>query len=354
MAHGFVLFLLFSCIIPTNIHACKQTEHSSLRSFASILSSPPLNWTYTMKLLLLTLKLVKLLACWKNEDGIAPKKLLDFSSNLFNDDLAPGLWKCSELQKLHYPLNSLHGAFSDKIVNLTNLAILDLSFNHFGGKLTPNLGKLSKLKFVTLDFNNLEGSLPQSLMNCTNLVELRLGSNNLEGDISMPDFSRLTQLTKLDLRMNNFIGEPFINGEAVPYDPKSRNFDRRRENMQNRDFQNRGQPPTPNQAGQNPGCNMPGPANNVRTPNNMGPLPPNNNMSPNYSNVQQPNNWSGGQPNNWSGGQPNNNGNQIPPPPPNYNQMPPNNMGGWGAPGQYQDNYTPGRDDGGVPGANRY
>ncbi|KAI5333071.1 hypothetical protein L3X38_023201 [Prunus dulcis] len=330
MAHGFVLFLLFSCIIPTNIHACKQTEHSSLRSFASILSSPPLNWTYTMKLLLLTLKLVKLLACWKNEDGIAPKKLLDFSSNLFNDDLAPGLWKCSELQKLHYPLNSLHGAFSDKIVNLTNLAILDLSFNHLGGKLTPNLGKLSKLKFLTLDFNNLddfnnlEGSLPQSLMNCTNLVELRLGSNNLEGDISMPDFSRLTQLTKLDLRMNNFIGEPFINGEAVPYDPKyheewirnnsranernrrndrrrnydrSRNFDRRRENMQNRDFQNRGQPPTPNQAEQNPGPNTPGPANNMRTPNNMAPLPPNagpmphhNNMSPNYSNVQQSNN----------------------------------------------------------------
>ncbi|CAB4307763.1 unnamed protein product [Prunus armeniaca] len=91
------------------------------------------------------------------------------------------------------------------------------------------------------------------------------------------------------------LGEPFINGEAVPYDPKyheewirnnsranernrcndrpqnydrSRNFDRRRENMQNRDFQNRGQPPMPNQAGQNPGPNMPGPAN----PNNMGPM----------------------------------------------------------------------------------
>ncbi|XP_020417847.1 receptor-like protein 2 [Prunus persica] len=107
-------------------------------------------------------------------------------------------------KKLHYPLNSLLGAISDKIVNLTNLAILDLAFNHFGGKLTPNLGELSKLKFMTLDFNNLEGPLPQSLMNCTNLVEWRLGSNDLEGDISMLDFSRLTQLTKLDLRMNNF------------------------------------------------------------------------------------------------------------------------------------------------------
>ncbi|BBH01686.1 receptor like protein 3 [Prunus dulcis] len=43
-------------------------------------------------------------------------------------------------------------------------------------------------------------------MNCTNLVELRLESNNLEGDISMFDFSKLSQLTKLDLRKNNFTG----------------------------------------------------------------------------------------------------------------------------------------------------
>ncbi|CAL9017019.1 unnamed protein product [Prunus brigantina] len=230
----------------------------------------------------------------------------------------------------------------------------------------------------------------------------------------------------LDVKNKDYGGEPFINGEAVPYDPKyheewirnnsranernrrndrprnydrSRNFDRRRENMQNRDFQNRGQPPMPNQAGQNPGPNMPGPANNMRTPNNMGPPPPNagpmppHNMGPNYSNVQQPNNWSGGQPNNNSNQMPHNY-NQMPPPPPNYNQMPPNNMGGvppnnmggvppnnmrgmppnnmggvppppnnmggpppnagWGSPGQYQDNYTPGRDNGGIPGTNRY
>ncbi|CAL9017036.1 unnamed protein product [Prunus brigantina] len=43
-------------------------------------------------------------------------------------------------------------------------------------------------------------------MNCTDLVELRLGNNNLRGDISMLDFSGLSQLTKLDLRINNFTG----------------------------------------------------------------------------------------------------------------------------------------------------
>ncbi|XP_021831807.1 receptor-like protein 2 [Prunus avium] len=353
MAHAVLLFLLFSCIISTNIHACKQTERSSLLSFASTLSSPPLNWTsldccrwkgitcdqdgWVTGLLLpskglkggispfslanlthlthlnlshnslygsletqffFSLNQLDILDLSYNSlfgelplslpssnirtvdlssnhffgaipssffqqasnltsfnvsnntfTGHVPSsiclhyspslRLLDFSSNVFSGNLTPGLGKCSQLQvfrashnnlsglfpediynatkleEIALPFNSLHGAISDKIVNLTNLAILDLSFNDFGGELPLNLGKLSKLKFVTLDFNNLEGSLPPSflegdlppsLMNCTNLVELHLGYNNLEGDISMLDFSKLSQLTKLDLRKNNLIG----------------------------------------------------------------------------------------------------------------------------------------------------
>ncbi|CAL8150906.1 unnamed protein product [Prunus armeniaca] len=331
MAHAFLLFLLFSCIISTNIHACKQTECSSLLSFASTLSSPPLNWTsidcdcchwkgitcdqdgWVTRLhlpskglkgdispfslanlthlthlnlshnslygsletqfffslnqleildlsynrlfgelpLSLSSSNIKTVDLSSNRFfGAIPSSffqqasnltsfnvsnniftgLLDFSSNLFNGDLAPGLGKCSELQVFHaghnylsgllpediynatkleeisLPLNSLHGAISDNIVNLSNLATLDLYYNHFGGELPLNLGKLSKLKFVNLDFNNLEGALPPSLINCTKIVELLLGFNNLEGDISMLDFSRLSQLTKLDLRKNNFTG----------------------------------------------------------------------------------------------------------------------------------------------------
>ncbi|PQM32756.1 receptor-like protein 2 [Prunus yedoensis var. nudiflora] len=269
MAHAFLLFLLFPYIISTNIHDCKQTERSSLLSFASTLSSPPLNWTssdccrwkgitcdqdgWVTRLLLpskglkgeLPLSLpssnIRTVDLSSNHfSGAIPSSFFQQGSNLtsFNvsnntftgGNLAPELGKCSKLQvfrashnnlsglfpediynatkleEIALPFNSLHGAISDKIVNLTNLAILDLSFNQFGRKVPLNLGKLSKLKFVTFDYNNLEGVLPPSLMNCTNLVELRLGSNNLEGDISMLDFSRLSQLTKLDLRLNNFTG----------------------------------------------------------------------------------------------------------------------------------------------------
>ncbi|GAU38407.1 hypothetical protein TSUD_52320 [Trifolium subterraneum] len=96
----------------------------------------------------------------------------------------------------------------------------------------------------------------------------------------------------LNVREKDYGGEPFINGQAVPYDPKyheewvrnnaranernrrndrprnadrSRNFDRRRENVANRDMQTR--PPPPPHA-QTPGGGFP--------PNNAGGYPPNN------------------------------------------------------------------------------
>ncbi|KAM1041776.1 hypothetical protein TB2_030471 [Malus domestica] len=222
----------------------------------------------------------------------------------------------------------------------------------------------------------------------------------------------------LDVKNKDYGGEPFINGQAVPYDPKyheewirnnsranernrrndrprnfdrSRNFERRRENMQNRDFQNTGPSPMPNQAGPNSG---PGPANMGPPPPNrgpmspnMGPPPPNRapmpppNMSPpppnrvpmpppnmgppnNYNNPQPSNNWNSGPPNSYNQAPPNSY-NQMPPN--NYNQMPPNNPGGvppnnmappsnagWNDPGQYQNNYTPDRDAGVNPGPKRY
>ncbi|CAN6588856.1 unnamed protein product [Malus baccata var. baccata] len=158
-------------------------------------------------------------------------RVLDFSSNQFSGNILRGFGRCSELQifrashndlsgllpediynatkleEVAVPLNSLHGGISERIVNLTNLAILDLSFNQLSGVLPLCLGKLSRLKIVKLDFNDLQGSLPKSLMNCTSLVELRLGQNNLEGDITKLNFSKLVQLTKLDLYRNNFTGK---------------------------------------------------------------------------------------------------------------------------------------------------
>jgi hypothetical protein len=149
----------------------------------------------------------------------------------------------------------------------------------------------------------------------------------------------------LNVKEKDYGGEPFINGEAVPYDPKyheewvrnnaranernrrndrprnadrSRNFDRRRENVVNRDMQTR--PPPPN--AQNSGGGFP--------PNNAGGYPPNNGgyapaPSSNQAGYGPPNPSGYGPPN--SGGYPPNNTGGYPPNP-NMNRAPPPNMGG--------------------------
>ncbi|WJX73162.1 Multiple organellar RNA editing factor 8, chloroplastic/mitochondrial [Trifolium repens] len=149
----------------------------------------------------------------------------------------------------------------------------------------------------------------------------------------------------LNVKEKDYGGEPFINGEAVPYDSKyheewvrnnaranernrrndrprnadrSRNFDRRRENVVNRDMQTR--PPPPN--AQNSGGGFP--------PNNAGGYPPNNGgyapaPSSNQAGYGPPNPSGYGPPN--SGGYPPNNTGGYPPNP-NMNRAPPPNMGG--------------------------
>ncbi|PIA27289.1 hypothetical protein AQUCO_08100020v1 [Aquilegia coerulea] len=206
----------------------------------------------------------------------------------------------------------------------------------------------------------------------------------------------------LDVRNKDYGGEPFINGQAVPYDPKfheewvrnnaraqdrsrrndrprnfdrSRNFERRRENMQNRDAQppmqnsgaNMGGPPGPNM--QQPGLNMqqPGPgvpsrdavpnagySNNVNMGNRMPNYgPPSAGPTGGYTNNMN----MGGMPNRDagpSGGYPNSM--------PQYRDAPYN--GGVqhqsrDGPGpmpnrDYQNSYSPSSNMGGAPSNNAY
>uniref|UniRef100_A0A7N0SZ53 MORF/ORRM1/DAG-like MORF domain-containing protein n=1 Tax=Kalanchoe fedtschenkoi TaxID=63787 RepID=A0A7N0SZ53_KALFE len=173
----------------------------------------------------------------------------------------------------------------------------------------------------------------------------------------------------LDVRNKDYGGEPFINGQAVPYDPKyheewvrnnaraqdrnkrndrprnfdrSRNFERRRENMQNRDFENRG-PPPPNTpppqvvSGPNmspPPTNFPpqnAPQSNMPR-NNYSPLPPHSNVPQN--NFPPQNNYppQGNYPPHHQGNYPSppNNfqpQNSYPPPQNNMGNFPQPNMG---------------------------
>ncbi|BFG29029.1 hypothetical protein CerSpe_153030 [Prunus speciosa] len=173
MAHGFHLFLLFSYIISTNIYACKHTERSSLLSFASTLSSPPLNWTSVD-------------CCrWKgitcNQDGWVTHLLL--------------------------PSEGLKGGISlSSIVNLTHLTHLNLSHNSLLGSLETKLFlSLNRLEILDLSYNLLSGELPLSLPS-DNIWIVDLSSNHLRGAIPPSFFQQASNLTSFNVSNNTFTG----------------------------------------------------------------------------------------------------------------------------------------------------
>ncbi|XP_066357167.1 multiple organellar RNA editing factor 8, chloroplastic/mitochondrial-like [Miscanthus floridulus] len=179
----------------------------------------------------------------------------------------------------------------------------------------------------------------------------------------------------LDVKNKDYGGEPFINGEAVPYDPKyheewvrnnaranersrrndrprnfdrSRNFERRRENMQN--YQNRDGPPAQGFNGP-----PPPPGQNQMPPHhgqgNMPPPPPHaGGGQPNYQH-QMPNPQAGyntgGAPHYQQGGAPGYQGG-----PPGYQG---GNQGYQGNPGPAYQGGNPGYQSGppGYPGGNQ-
>ncbi|KAL3508748.1 hypothetical protein ACH5RR_028149 [Cinchona calisaya] len=176
----------------------------------------------------------------------------------------------------------------------------------------------------------------------------------------------------LDVRNKDYGGEPFINGQAVPYDPKyheewrrnnaranerNRRNDRPRNHDRSRNFERRnmgqGGPGGPRNMG--PPNNMGGvtPANNMGgvPPNNMGGVAPNRGGMPPYNGPmpsnsmggQEASNYMGQQPSNYNTGQSNMGGqppsNYMGQQPSNYNrgQQPANNMG------QQPSNYNMGQ-----------
>ncbi|XP_022922870.1 multiple organellar RNA editing factor 8, chloroplastic/mitochondrial isoform X1 [Cucurbita moschata] len=216
----------------------------------------------------------------------------------------------------------------------------------------------------------------------------------------------------LDVKNKDYGGEPFINGQAVPYDPKyheewirnnaranernkrndrprnfdrSRNFERRRENMQSREFPNASpnQPTGPNMSPPAPSNMPPNNFNAGMSPQNRGgmpqgnyaggppPPPPNNFSGPpppphNYAGgppPPPPNNFGGPPPpplNNYAGQPPRNYAPPPPPPPPppHSGPAPPHNYGGpqpnnyWGGPPP--NNYGGPSHSGGPPPQNNY
>ncbi|KAM5558482.1 hypothetical protein ABKV19_020273 [Rosa sericea] len=206
MANAFLFFLLLifsSNITFENIHACNQSERSSLLSFALTLSSPQLNWTS---------------ADCCNWEGITcnqggwithlqlPSKGLKLKEGTF---LSSSLGNLTHLTHLNLSHNSLYGSLdqTEFFLSMNDLEILDLSHNLLFGVLPSSLPS-SHIRMVDLSSNRLHGAVPSSFFQqAWNLTSFNVSNNTFSGpipsSICRPSSSSLRHL---DFSFNNFTG----------------------------------------------------------------------------------------------------------------------------------------------------
>ncbi|KAM5582260.1 receptor-like protein 2 [Rosa sericea] len=170
-------FLLILIFFSTHIHACSQTERTSLLAFALTLSSPSFNWTSSN-------------CChWEgitcNQDGLVTHLSLPSKGLRRNGGISPlsSLKNLTHLTYLNLSRNSLYGS--------PGQTRLFLSFNH--------------LEILDLSYNLLSGELPISPLSGS-IRMLDLSSNSFDGDIPSSFFQQAWNLTSFNVSNNSFTG----------------------------------------------------------------------------------------------------------------------------------------------------
>ncbi|KAF0899472.1 hypothetical protein E2562_019969 [Oryza meyeriana var. granulata] len=124
---------------------------------------------------------------------------LGISSNNFTGELPAELGNLEKLEQMYIISSGFSGPFPSTFSKLTNLRILWASDNEFTGKIPDYFGSLPNLQELRFQGNSFQGPIPASLSNLTRLTSLRIG-DILNGSSSLSFISNLTSLTVLILR----------------------------------------------------------------------------------------------------------------------------------------------------------
>jgi len=103
----------------------------------------------------------------------------------------------------------LTGQIPSWCYSLPSLLYLDLSDNQLRGF----IGEFStySLQYLLLSNNKLQGNFPNSIFQLQNLTSLSLSSMDLSGNVAFHQFSKLKDLTNLDLSHNSLLSVNFEN-----------------------------------------------------------------------------------------------------------------------------------------------
>ncbi|VVB06031.1 unnamed protein product [Arabis nemorensis] len=160
---------------------------------------------------------------------ISSLKLLLLNGNQFAGSLPPELGNLGNLNRLQVDENNITGSVPPAFGNLRSIKHLHFNNNTISGEIPVELSKLPKLAHLILDNNNLTGTLPVELARLPSLTILQLDNNNFDGSEipeaygtfsrlvklslrncglqgSIPDLSRIENLSYLDLSWNNLTG----------------------------------------------------------------------------------------------------------------------------------------------------
>ena len=142
-----------------------------------------------------------------SSDGMNWNKKINW---LINCDPCSGWYgiSCSNNRviKIELQNNNLRGVISNKLSDLSELAILEMSDNSIRGTIPSSLSVLQKLTKLSLGHNLLSGQIPEELGFIRSLSYIYLRTNFLTGSIPN-SFSNLINLGELYLDNNKLSGE---------------------------------------------------------------------------------------------------------------------------------------------------
>ncbi|KAD4584552.1 hypothetical protein E3N88_22153 [Mikania micrantha] len=110
----------------------------------------------------------------------------------------------NNIKHIHFNNNSLTGQIPAELSNLSTLMHLLLDNNNLSGYLPSEFGNLPKLHILQLDNNHFDGEIPSSYGNLSALLKLSLRNCSLQG--VLPDLSRISNLSYIDLSRNRLTG----------------------------------------------------------------------------------------------------------------------------------------------------
>ena len=139
-------------------------------------------------------------------------KKLGIGASGFSGTLPSSLGSFLYLDLLEVSGFQIVGSMPSWISNLTSLTVLQFSNCGLSGHVPSSIGNLRELIKLALYNCKFSGKVPPQILNLTHLETLVLHSNNFDGTIELTSFSKLKNLSVLNLSNNKLV---VVDGENI-------------------------------------------------------------------------------------------------------------------------------------------